>query len=205
MIHHHKKSPVQGIGINDADYKVIRCVRGSRPYTCPFYKVWVSIFNRCYSPVQAKRFPTYEGCTVHPEWHTFSAFKAWMEKQDWQGKQLDKDVLVEGNKVYGPYTCMFVSRSINNFFRSKSATRTGAPIGAHFNKATGKYNATCGNPFTKKSELIGSFDTAAEAHQAWRARKHVFACKLASTETNPRIAKALIERYAPASNDSIQA
>ena len=39
-----------------------------------------------------------------------------MEKQDWEGKFIDKDLLFPGNKVYGPDTCVFVTRQLNNLF-----------------------------------------------------------------------------------------
>ena len=50
-------------------------------------------------------------------------FKDWMENQDWEGNQLDKDLLFEGNKVYGPKTCVFVTRMVNNFTLDSGAAR----------------------------------------------------------------------------------
>jgi len=36
-----------------------------------------------------------------------------MERQDWEGKHLDKDILIPGNKIYSPDRCIFVSSLIN--------------------------------------------------------------------------------------------
>lgn len=36
-----------------------------------------------------------------------------MIEQDWEDKQLDKDRMFDGNQVYGPDTCQFLSRSDN--------------------------------------------------------------------------------------------
>lgn len=101
-------------GINDADYQVA----GKDPDTgiewrCPFYKRWKNMIARCHSPAFQRNQPRYKGCTVDERWRRFTDFKKWMEGQDWEGKQLDKDRLVEGNKHYGPDTCMFLTRKEN--------------------------------------------------------------------------------------------
>lgn len=183
---------ILGVGIND----VVRASHTNQ------YRTWVSMISRCYS--NSYGYSIYKGCSVCPEWLVFSNFKAWMDLQDWQGKHLDKDILVQGNKIYSPDTCAFVDRQLNAFVKLGNPGKT-LPIGACKMGTRQAYKSQISNPFTKKPEVIGIFSTPAEAHQAWRARKHMFACKLASIETNPRIAKALLERYAPASNDSIQA
>jgi hypothetical protein len=36
-----------------------------------------------------------------------------MQKKDWKEKDLDKDILIPGNKEYGPDACMFVDPLIN--------------------------------------------------------------------------------------------
>ena len=77
------------------------------------------MLQRCYSESHLVRQPTYKGCSVCEEWLTFSNFKSWMEQQDWEGKQLDKDLLVYKNKIYSPETCVFVSSVINSFFVEK--------------------------------------------------------------------------------------
>lgn len=184
---------ILGVGINDLKGESITAQ----------YRTWASMLSRCYCD-NGQGYRTYKGCSVCPEWLVFSNFKAWMDKQDWQGKQLDKDILVQGNKVYSPDTCVFVPRAINAFFKLGINGRD-LPTGAAKIGTREAYQCSVSNPFTKKQDLVGVFPTPHEAHQAWRARKHVFAGKLASTETNPRIAKALLERYAPASSDSIQA
>ena len=78
---------------------------------------------RCYSAKFQEHCPTYTGCTVAEDWLKFSNFKDWMEKQQWEGKQLDKDILFEGNKVYGPDTCVFVSPMVNTFTIDSGAAR----------------------------------------------------------------------------------
>lgn len=192
MREHHRKTLIHGVGINDADQKVtLRYARKIKSY-----QVWSGILARCYSPTYQANHPTYVGCTVHPDWHRFSAFKDWMDQQDWQGKFIDKDVLVQGNTVYGPDTCLFVTRLINNFFRFQFSNFE-LPLGVTRSATPNKFLVSCCNPFTKKQESLGTFTCPNAAHAAWRQRKHEFACQLAETQSDPRVAKALRERFAP--------
>jgi hypothetical protein len=103
---------VQGIGYlglgkyNRKDHK--RC-----------YSSWLNIIQRCYNTVNPNK--TYIDCEVHPLWHNFQNFAAWYEGNHIEGYQIDKDIKVEGNKVYGPETCMFVSPQEN---AEKAAAKT---------------------------------------------------------------------------------
>ena len=77
------------------------------------YETWGDMFKRCYSAERLQRNPTYQGCSVNPVWFNFQVFAEWFDKNYQKGFQLDKDILVEGNKEYGPSTCMMVSRQDN--------------------------------------------------------------------------------------------
>ena len=153
------------------------------------------MLERCYSKKYQEGKPTYKGCTVSKEWHTFSNFKSWMEKQDWEGKQLDKDILIKGNKVYSSDTCVFVTEMVNTFTLDSKSARGEWLIGVHWHKATKKYQTNCSNPFTKKKEHLGLFTCEQQAHQAWLNRKNELAHELASIQTDPRVAEALRKRY----------
>ena len=186
---------VYGIGVNDADYKVCHTVNGKK-IVCPLYQTWQSMLRRCYSAKYQAESPTYIGCSVTPEWLTFSNFKRWMISQDWQGKELDKDLLVKGNKVYSPDTSVFVDRMTNAFTTDSSATRGEWPIGVNFHKTYGKLRARCRNPFTRQHELLGYFTCHKQAHLAWKKRKHELACQLADLQSDERVSQALRARYA---------
>ena len=80
------------------------------------YMAWNNMLSRCYSEAAQKRRPTYQGCAVHPDWHNFQTFAKWYHENypaDGKTYQLDKDILVDGNRVYGPETCLFVSQAEN--------------------------------------------------------------------------------------------
>lgn len=198
------KKLVFGVGVNDADYvtqkfETIGHVDGKQKqklvWKCPYYSRWVTMLKRCYSDKYQEHKPTYKGCSVSDEWLTFSNFKSWMKMQDFEGKHLDKDLLFEGNKIYSAETCAFVTQAVNSFTNDQVASRGEWLIGASRSKRNAKFHSTCGNPFTKKSEYLGYFDCEQEAHEAWMKRKLELAHEVAEIQTDPRVAKALIERY----------
>ena len=195
---------VFGVGINDANYAVhkwetieVNGVRKQkRVWMCPYYIAWTHMLERCYSTKLQEKHPTYKGCSVSEEWLTFSVFKMWMESQDWEGVQLDKDILFEGNKVYSKETCVFVSRVVNNFTTGRGNDRGEWLIGVCWNRERGKFQSQCSNPFTKKREFLGYFTCEVEAHQEWLKRKLELAHELAAMQTDERVGRALVCRYA---------
>lgn len=198
------KSLIYGVGLNDANYHVAKSING-KLVKCPIYARWHNMLQRCYDQKWISRYPTYKGCVVCDDWLTFSNFKRWMEQQDWQGKELDKDLLVIGNKVYSPETCVFLDGVTNNFTTDRGAARGEWPIGVYFNKRVGKFMARCNNPFTRKQEHLGYFDCPSQSHQAWRKRKHELSCQLADLQTDQRVSSSLRTRYAICTLDGIAA
>lgn len=200
-----KSKLVYGVGVNDADYRV--CIRETIGYgengkkikkvtwTCPFYSRWQGMLERCYSEREHLRKSNYIGCSVIPEWHYFMTFRAWMVEQDWEAKELDKDILFPGNKIYGPDTCVFVDLKVNSFLTERTKSRGEYPIGVSFYKRSGKYVSFCSDVITKKNRNLGYFKTPEEAHQTWLTFKLEQAKILASQQTDPRVADALIDRY----------
>lgn len=199
MILKKRNKLVCGVGINDADYNV--CVRAISEdgkkikLTCPYYCIWAHMLQRCYDIKLRKLQPSYTGCFVCDEWHLFSKFKYWMEQQDWRGKQLDKDLLVVGNKIYSPETCIFVSGKVNTFLVDCHRARGDLPIGVNFHKASGKFQACCRSTETGKKEYLGLYLTPDEAHTSWLSFKLQQAEILAAEQNDSRVAEALIQRY----------
>ena len=195
---------VYGVGINDLSYRVhvmeeVTKNGGKRirksVFICKYYAVWKNMLTRCYSKKFLESNQNYIGTSVCSEWLSATAFKKWMEKQDWQGKSPDKDIIAPGSKLYSPETCAFVLQATNKFLTARDASRGDYPTGVSLLKHTGKYRAQCENPFTGKKEYLGCFSTPEEAHEAWRKRKHELAQLVAATESDPRIVAALKKRY----------
>lgn len=195
---------VCGVGINDADYVVQKKELIGTPgfgrrkqklvWICPFYLKWKNMLRRCYTPEVKEQF-SYSASVVCDEWHLFSNFKRWMEQQDWEGKELDKDLLVTGNKDYNPDTCVFVTHKVNTFLTERTSLRGKFPIGVSFCKSNGKYQAYCNSATEDKQRHLGFFSEPEEAHKAWLKYKLDQAYVLAKIETDQRVAQALIARY----------
>ena len=195
---------VFGIGVNDLSYRTqvkeeLTKNGGKRirktVFLCKYYTVWRDMLQRCYSKKSLERNPSYIGTSVCSEWLYAAEFKKWVEQQDWQGKCLDKDIIVPGSKLYSPKTCAFVLTATNLFVTTRDASRGEYPIGVSLLKLTGKYRAQCENPFTGKLEHLGLFSTPEEAHEGWRKRKHEIAQLVAAREADPRVVEALKKRY----------
>tara|TARA_R110002050_G_scaffold11693_1_gene39168 strand:- start:71 stop:445 length:375 start_codon:yes stop_codon:yes gene_type:complete len=109
---------IHGVATNDADY--FTQYKGK---TCPYYSRWRKMLERCYSVEWQESKPTYKECSVCNEWLLFSNFKSWMINQDWIGKELDKDIINNGNKTYSPENCAFVSRKVNLLIQIKPSIK----------------------------------------------------------------------------------
>jgi hypothetical protein len=118
-----------------------------------------------------------------------------MQTKDWQGKHLDKDILFPGNKIYSPATCCFVSQIVNSFFADSGAIRGNFKIGVCFDKQRGKFTATCGNPITRKREMLGRYSSEDEAYGAWLSMKMSHAESLAATIDDELISEAVKTFY----------
>ena len=195
---------VWGVGVNDLGYRAqineeVTKSGGKRiqksVFKCKYYAAWTRMLTRCYSKKFLERNQSYVGTIVCSEWLSATAFKKWMEQQDWRGKSLDKDIIVPGSRLYSPETCAFVLNATNSFVIARDASRGDYPIGVSLLKPTGKYSAKCGNPFTGKQEHLGYFLSQEEAHEAWRERKHDLAQLVAARESDPRVVEALKKRY----------
>ena len=170
---------VCGIGIydlrDDPSHITNKKIGGKIVWTCPFYRKWKDLLRRCYSEKFLQGSPTYRGCSVCEEWKTFSNFMAWMKTQPWKGKELDKDILIPGNKVYSPETCVFVSNEVNVLLNngSRSARKGKYPVGVKSHKRHKKLSAQI-SKYGKEYHL-GYFYTAEEAHEVYKKEriKHI--------------------------------
>lgn len=141
----------------------------------PQYKVWSSMLARCYSTKLQEKNPTYNGVTVCDEWKNFQTFAAWYDENyyeiDGQRTDLDKDVLVKGNKVYSPDTCVFVPHIINTLFISCDGLRGDLPVGVNFHKASNKFITKCRNGKGIRTHL-GLYDNPEEAFLVYQEFKY---------------------------------
>lgn len=210
-----KKGTVRGFGINDVDYQIqikqeLPKVDGKRKqkviWTCPYYARWKHMINRVYSEKELIKFPTYIGCSVSLEWKYLSDYKRWMEKQNWEGCVLDKDILVKGNKEYGPNTCCFVPENLNYILMDSKASRGDLPLGV--TKAYNREGFIAAMSRGKEPHYLGYFKSVSGAHKAWQKAKADFIEEsvqlwYGSPSYRPDVADALLKRSWQISLDRI--
>jgi hypothetical protein len=163
-----KPTKVYGIGVNDADYVVQPIINGTKQSICPFYDKWVGLLRRCSDKYKDKH-PSYADVKVCDEWASFMSFRVWMKDQPWEGMQLDKDIIKEGNKIYSPSTCCFVPSFINTILVDRFNHRGDCPLGVHFCKSKCVYISQVS--VKSSTKMLGSYTTAEDAHKTWQIEK----------------------------------
>jgi hypothetical protein len=183
---------VFGWGVNDADYVVCAKLPNNRRSFCPYYSAWVKMLERVFNTKSHARRPTYIGASVCDEWKYFMNFRAWMMAQDWRNKQLDKDIIVPGNKHYSPETCAFVDDRINSLLLDSAAVRGKYPIGVCYHKIKKKYRASMN--VNGNQRHLGYFDTPEEASLVYRKEKSRHVRHIALTQVDdPRVRTGLLK------------
>lgn len=138
---------------------------GSHP---KIYSRWYGMLERCYDKKYLIKQQTYRDVTVCEEWHNFQNFAKWHEenfKSYMEGWDLDKDILVKGNKIYSPETCCFVPHEINSLFTKANKNRGNLPIGVSQKNQNGGYQAVF------RGKHIKTFSTVEEAFEIYKASK----------------------------------
>jgi hypothetical protein len=144
------------------------------------YAAWNGMLSRCYSEVYQNKQPTYKNCIVDVRWHNFQNFAKWFDENyyeiDNQRMHLDKDILLKGNKLYSPETCLFVPQSINSLFTKSNSSRGNLPVGVAWHKTHEKYIAQCSNTIkgcNSKIIHLGYYNTPEEAFQSYKTYKEL--------------------------------
>ena len=186
-----KRKLIYGIGINDVEYQV-QPKNNGKQQICPYYRTWSNMLKRCYSKKAITTYPSYKDCTVCDEWLTFSNFKVCMENQNWKDLQLDKDLLVKGNREYSPNTCIFISAQVNKLLNTNNSSRGEFPIGVSFNKRKNMFQAQCKE--NGKQKNLGYYSTEAEAYKIYCLFKQKVIINMANAQKDMRIKYALINQ-----------
>ena len=140
------------------------------------------MLQRCYSDTFKKRYPTYEGCEVSENFKSYEYFYEWCHKQigfGVEGFELDKDLLIKGNKVYSEDSCIFIPQEINSLLVKCTASRGKHLIGVHWSKSNKAFVAQVSKSKGKK-EHLGYFNTELEAFNAYKQAKEAFVKELAN-------------------------
>lgn len=135
----------------------------------------------------------YADCTITPSWQWIENFSEWFYTQIVEDDfEIDKDLLVKGNKLYSPDTCVFVPRSINTFLTDRHNHRGEWPVGVTYHPRINKWQATCN--FDGAPNYLGVFNCPIKAFYVYKETKESFAKVLAERwkgRVDPRAIQAL--------------
>ena len=166
------------------------------------YNLWQALLGRCYCDKFHVKCPTYKDCSVSDNFKYYPYFKSWCQQQigfgclDDKGNhfELDKDLLIKGNKVYSEDTCCFIPREITVALIYNQTKKGKHPIGVSYSKVNNKFVV-----YVKKGdgsrEYLGYFEDASVAFLAYKASKEAYLKELANKwkdKIDPRVYEALI-------------
>ena len=138
----------------------------------PAHRCWQNMLKRAYSAKCHAVQPAYLAVFVDERWHNFQVFAEWFYGQPNSGASgfdLDKDLIVEGNSVYGPEVCSFVPRSINTLLSYRGQPGRDVPPGV----------SVCGRGFHSQISVdgkivhLGTHDTADMALNVYVKAKQI--------------------------------
>lgn len=131
------------------------------------YNTWIHMLERCFDSKCKEKQPTYKNVDCCDEWLLFENFYEWLHSQDnfdkWyynNGWHIDKDILVKGNKIYSPNTCVLVPPRINCLFVKNNIRRGDLPIGVSYHKLSDSYNASLNYDSEVKSKYFPTVEMA---------------------------------------------
>ena len=136
------------------------------------YKLWNQVRSRCFSKSYKAKDVSYIGCSISDNFLNFTFFFNWCNNQIGfgnEGWELDKDILVKGNKIYSEDTCCFVPSELNKLLLSHRRGRGEHPIGVSYCKLNKRFRASVRKDMKKKT--LGYYSTAEEAFYAYKQAK----------------------------------
>ena len=167
----HYSPSVFGVGITGTKYPTNEGGVNTKEYA-----LWKNMLKRCYSDTCKKKQPTYEDCEVSENFKYYEYFYDWCQSQvgfgnqDWQ---LDKDLLIKGNKVYSEDSCVFIPQEINSLLIKCDASRGEHLIGVSWSKTNKAFRAMVRRNKGKR-EHLGYFKTEIEAFNTYKVAKESF-------------------------------
>ena len=153
------------------------------------YAAWVHMLKRCYHNKVKEKYQTYKDVACCKEWLLFENFYEWLHNQPNFDKwlngnrwEVDKDILIKGNKIYSKDTCCLVPHNVNCLFTKSDANRGNLPIGVSYSKRDKKYNAKLSN--NGHTKHLGYFSDKEDAFQTYKQEKEEYIKKMAQEEYN---------------------
>ena len=158
---------VYGVGyLGEGKYKVYI----DQDHLEPVYNVWRTLLGRVCTEKHREQFPAYADCEVCEEWLCYQNFAEWWNKNMYhigtERMHLDKDILIKGNKVYSPDTCLIVPQSINEIFHSSGKKKKDVDLPHTIIRvARGRFSVSY------RGKALGVYDTVEEASDVYLKEK----------------------------------
>lgn len=164
-------------------------------------QIWNAMHMRCKSGNEGTANSTYKGCSISDSFKDFQFFAGWCQNQAGYGNKtekgrnwdLDKDILVKGNKVYSPEICVFIPLEINTSILNRLKSRGDCPIGVHWAKDKSIFAAQINDGGSKKH--LGYFKSCEEAFYTYKNAKEAQLKRLAEkykSSVDERVIHALL-------------
>lgn len=159
----------------------------------PAYKKWQDMWARVGS--DNPDLSAYADCTISEEWQNFQTFADFYyacryNEDEWE---LDKDILVPHNRVYGVEFCVFVPKEINLFIQFNRTKSSALPTGVR--EAPQPNTWTTSIKVDGKSKHLGTFYSIESAYFAYKLAKEKEAVRIArkwESYVDPRVTESLL-------------
>lgn len=152
----------------------------------PEYQLWIGMMTRVYDPKCFVKHPTYRVVSVCEEWLNFQNFAVWCQdkigfkahESNGRAYNLDKDILIPNNLVYGPSACCFLPNHINVALKGRQIKKSAElPAGVYWHNASNSYVAQV--TMDDVQTHLGCFQTIDAARKAYRREKKAYLRRLA--------------------------
>jgi len=158
------------------------------------YSLWSCIVGRTLREGYVDKYNTYSDVTLCEQWHNFQVFCKWVNENEYFHSkfQLDKDLLIRGNREYSPDACCFLPQELNVVINVNYNTGNGLPVGVNV-KGDIYYEAALSYKGSRK--LLGQFNTIQEASDVYVEAKEAYVKELAhkwKDKIEPRAYEALM-------------
>ena len=174
------KITICGVGITGSKYPVSINKKHLKEY-----KTWTDMIYRCFDENKKKRHPRYKDVTCCDKWLNYENFYEWLHSQEnfeqWLNGErwnLDKDILIKGNKIYSSEACCLVPQSVNILFIKNNKQRGDLPIGVSRsnNKFKSEYHASNCHVY------LGVYETVEDAFLKYKNAKESYIKQVARLE-----------------------
>ena len=147
------------------------------------YKTWTNIIKRCNRIDRSDKNKSYYDCKISLEWHNFQNFAKWFDDNYYTVKDekmnLDKDLLIKGNRIYSPNKCIFLPEKINTLLINNKSNRGKYPLGVSYSRSKNLYTSRF-NRLGKYIDL-GNYKTPEKAFEVYKKHKEIHIKEMAES------------------------